>query len=195
MLPAQPSSSSGLAVFDTGCVSVGPAAVVDEALHARRADLLRRYDVNDFATREKVYAVEPRRDPLEAHGEPVPRPSDGPFDAGDGVPDNRAIPDRNPELYTKRSPSAMARRPLLIPVLVLALISGRTALADDEGWVPLFDGKTLDGWKVNGGTASYKVEDGAIVGTTVEGSPNTFLCKGDFKDFVLELEVKCDPAG
>ena len=34
---------------------------------------------------------------------------------------------------------------------------------------------------------------GAIVGTTVEGSPNTFLCKGDYKDFVLELEVKCDP--
>ena len=59
--------------------------------------------------------------------------------------------------------------------------------------MPLFDGKTLDGWKVNGGTASYKVEDGAIVGTTVEGSPNTFLCKGDYKDFVLELEVKCDP--
>ena len=59
--------------------------------------------------------------------------------------------------------------------------------------MPLFDGKTLDGWKVNGGIAAYKVEDGAIVGTTVEGSPNTFLCKGDFKDFVLELEVKCDP--
>ena len=32
-----------------------------------------------------------------------------------------------------------------------------------------------------------------IVGTTVEGSPNTFLCKGDFRDFVLELDVKCDP--
>jgi hypothetical protein len=32
-----------------------------------------------------------------------------------------------------------------------------------------------------------------IVGTTVLGSPNTFLCKGDFKDFVLEVEVKCDP--
>ena len=31
-------------------------------------------------------------------------------------------------------------------------------------------------------------------GTTAEGSPNTFLCKGDFKDFALELEVKCDPA-
>ena len=65
--------------------------------------------------------------------------------------------------------------------------------ADDEGWVSLFDGKTLDGWKVTAARPKYKVEDGAIVGTTVEGSPNTFLCKGDFKDFVLELEVRCDP--
>ena len=81
-------------------------------------------------------------------------------------------------------------------VLILALMAlsslTPTTLAE-EGWVPLFDGKTLDGWKVNGGFAKYTVEDGAIVGTTVEGSPNTFLCKGDFKDFVLELEVRCDP--
>src|SRR5580693_5920414 len=77
--------------------------------------------------------------------------------------------------------------------IALAFIPGVKDLADGSGWVSLFDGKTVDGWKVNGGTASYKVEDGAIVGTTVEGSPNTFLCKGDFKDFVLELDVKCDP--
>jgi hypothetical protein len=79
--------------------------------------------------------------------------------------------------------------------LVLLAIScyATTAVADD-GWMPLFDGRSLDGWKVHGGFASYKVENGAIVGTTVEGSPNTFLCKGDFSDFVLELEVKCDPA-
>jgi acetyl esterase/lipase len=89
----------------------------------------------------------------------------------------------------------MTRRPILIPVLAFALAttSGGTGLADDGGWTTLFDGKSLDGWKVNGGTASYKVEGGAIVGTTVEGSPNTFLCKGDYKDFVLELDVKCDP--
>ena len=90
----------------------------------------------------------------------------------------------------------MTKRPLLIPLVALALTAtlAGTGRADESGWVPLFDGKSLDGWKVNGGFASYKVEDGAIVGTTVEGSPNTFLCKGDFKDFVLELEVKCDPA-
>ncbi len=65
--------------------------------------------------------------------------------------------------------------------------------AADEGWKELFDGKTLEGWTVRGGFATYKVEDGTIVGTTAEGSPNSFLCKGDYKDFVLEAEVLCDP--
>jgi len=87
----------------------------------------------------------------------------------------------------------MTRPWILIPLLALALILSRTAVADDERSTPLFDGKTLDGWTIRGGFASYKVEDGAIVGTTAEGSSNTFICKGDFKDFVLELEVKCDP--
>jgi arsenite methyltransferase len=53
-------SSPGPAVVDAGCCSVGPAAVVDEALHARLADLLRRYDVNDYAASVKVFAVKPR---------------------------------------------------------------------------------------------------------------------------------------
>lgn len=73
----------------------------------------------------------------------------------------------------------------------LGLVACFAAAAD---MVPLFDGKTLDGWEVKSGTAAYKVEDGAIVGTTVEGSPNTFLCtKKTYGDFVLEFEVKCDP--
>lgn len=80
--------------------------------------------------------------------------------------------------------------PLLL--LPLALLAGSAPPADKE-WTNLFDGKTLDGWMVNGGTAKYAVEDGTIVGTTVEGSPNTFLCKGDYADFELTVEVKCDP--
>jgi acetyl esterase/lipase len=78
---------------------------------------------------------------------------------------------------------------LIFPLLLLS-----AAHADAADWKALFDGKTLDGWAVNGGHAEYNVDDGTIVGTTVEGSPNTFLCKGDFTDFELELEVKCDPA-
>ncbi len=53
-------TSPGLAVVDAGCCPVGPAAVVDEALHARLADLLRQYDVNDYAASVKVFAVKPR---------------------------------------------------------------------------------------------------------------------------------------
>ena len=64
---------------------------------------------------------------------------------------------------------------------------------DGDGWQSLFDGKSLDGWTVRGGKATYEVVDGVIVGTTVEGSPNTFLCRGPYADFVLEFEVKKDP--
>jgi SAM-dependent methyltransferase len=55
-----PSSAMGLTVVDSGCCTPGPAAVVDEALHARLADLLRRYDVNHYAASVKVFAVRPR---------------------------------------------------------------------------------------------------------------------------------------
>ena len=57
--PAAP-PPGGLAVVDAGCCSAGPAAIVDEALHARLADLLRRYDVNDYAASVKVFALKPR---------------------------------------------------------------------------------------------------------------------------------------
>jgi hypothetical protein len=83
---------------------------------------------------------------------------------------------------------------LILAIVLVSMVAPAGALpADDEGFTPLFDGKTLEGWTVRGGTAAYKVDDGVIVGKTVEGSSNTFLCKGDYKDFVLELEVKCDP--
>jgi hypothetical protein len=68
------------------------------------------------------------------------------------------------------------------------------APATGDGWVVLFDGRTLEGWTVRGGKARYEVKDGEIVGTTVEGSPNTFLCRGDYTDFVFEVEVLCDRA-
>lgn len=65
--------------------------------------------------------------------------------------------------------------------------------ARDDGWVALFDGKTLDGWEVKNGTATYAAEDGCIVGRTTEGSRNTFLCtKKEYGDFELKFEVKVD---
>ena len=65
------------------------------------------------------------------------------------------------------------------------------ALGQNDGWVTLFDGHSIQGWTVKSGKAAYTVEDGAIVGRTVEGSPNSFLCSPkEYGDFELEFEVK-----
>ena len=68
-------------------------------------------------------------------------------------------------------------------------------LAADPKPVRLFDGKSLKGWTQCNGTAKYTVEDGVILGTTVEGSPNSFLCTDkEYADFILEFETRTDPA-
>ena len=78
---------------------------------------------------------------------------------------------------------------LLISLIITQIASAQSG----KGWVDLFDGKTLNGWKKITGTADYKIEDGAIVGITVPGSPNTFLVtEKEYGDFVLELEVKIE---
>ncbi len=84
----------------------------------------------------------------------------------------------------------MLRISLALSVL-LALVT--TSAAPAEEWTSLFDGKTLEGWTQKNGTATYRVEEGAIVGKTSEGSPNSFLCSDkEYGDFELEFEVKCD---
>lgn len=60
-------------------------------------------------------------------------------------------------------------------------------------WVNMIDDTTLNGWSVVGGNATYKVQDGTIVGTTVKNTPNTFLRSDKFYgDFILELDYKVD---
>ncbi len=60
-------------------------------------------------------------------------------------------------------------------------------------WTDIFDGKTLKGWVQLNGTHEYFVEDGSIVGRTVKGSPNSFLCTLDeFDDFELTLDIMVD---
>ena len=82
-----------------------------------------------------------------------------------------------------------------LPVAIAAsllLFTQSAANADHhEGWVNMFNGKTLAGWTQKNGTATYQVVDGAILGTTSEGSPNSFLCSvTEYGDFELEFEVK-----
>ncbi|MCP4645729.1 MAG: DUF1080 domain-containing protein [bacterium] len=92
-----------------------------------------------------------------------------------------------------------------LAILIVAGLACTAVLAQEtENWVSLFDGKTLDGWTQRGGVAPYRVEDDAVVGTTVpgrevngkkeSGTPNSFLCTDRmYGDFILELEFKVDP--
>ncbi|NNC88023.1 MAG: DUF1080 domain-containing protein [Akkermansiaceae bacterium] len=82
-------------------------------------------------------------------------------------------------------------------ILAAAALGAGSALADHhkkgKGEVDLFNGKDLTGWTIKNGTATYRIEDGAIVGKTAEGSPNTFLCTDKhYGDFELTFEVKVD---
>lgn len=84
---------------------------------------------------------------------------------------------------------------LLAVVLCVAVCLGAIGrAADEEGFVPLFDGKSLEGWKQHGGKAKYRVENGEIVGSSVPNTPNSFLCtEKEYGDFILEVEFKVDP--
>src|SRR6187402_202608 len=63
--------------------------------------------------------------------------------------------------------------------------------AQSNNWQSLFDGKTLKGWKQVTGSAIYTAENGMIVGTTADKSPNSFLVSDQrlTGDFVLEMET------
>ena len=83
------------------------------------------------------------------------------------------------------------RSALLSLVAGLCLIATAFSAAAEVEWQPLFNGENLDGWTQRNGTALYKIEDGAIVGYTVAGSPNSFLCTDQtYANFVLELEFR-----
>jgi hypothetical protein len=81
-----------------------------------------------------------------------------------------------------------------ISTAAIAVLLSASPCAFGGGWIKIFDGKSLKGWKVHSGFAKYTAEKGAIVGTAVLKSPNSFLCtQREFADFVLEFEVKVGP--
>ena len=63
----------------------------------------------------------------------------------------------------------------------VALALCLSATAADKG-TPLFDGKTLNGWKQLGGAADYQVIDGAIFSFVVATDPEAILLVEAFDD-------------
>lgn len=81
----------------------------------------------------------------------------------------------------------------LVLILLVSILNISSSKAQTNGWVNLFDGKTLNGWKTLAGTAKYSVENGMIAGTTVANSGNTFLAtEKEYGNFILELDIKIE---
>lgn len=62
--------------------------------------------------------------------------------------------------------------------------------AQEDGWIKMFDGKSLDGWKVNENPDSWRVEDGLLV---CDGPRAHLFYVGQeepFENFHFKAEVK-----
>ena len=78
--------------------------------------------------------------------------------------------------------------------IVAAALGCAIMAAAEPGFQPLFDGKTLDGWKlVDQRGSGWVVENGMIV--CPEGSGGKLMTLGEYGDFVLRLEYRIGPAG
>jgi hypothetical protein len=84
----------------------------------------------------------------------------------------------------------------MAPILRAALREGGHAVADEEGFVPLFDGRTLGAWKPHDGmpalhqAGKWWAEDGELRGRQEPpGKGGLLWLEGPFTDFVLKLQV------
>ncbi|MCA9144747.1 MAG: DUF1080 domain-containing protein [Planctomycetaceae bacterium] len=66
-----------------------------------------------------------------------------------------------------------------------------------DGFTPMFNGQDLSGWTPKGGTCTFEVKDGVVIGQCVPGSSSTYLCtdKADYRDFVFTCEMKWEVDG
>lgn len=95
----------------------------------------------------------------------------------------------------------MRRTRTIVSVAVLSLLPAWPLVAaaqDDDGFIPIFDGLTLDGWE--GDEAYWRVEDGNLVGEITPETVirrNTFLIwrGGMVEDFELKVEYRITSRG
>jgi len=95
----------------------------------------------------------------------------------------------------------MMRGVLRVSMLVAGIVSlglpvsvAAAEKSDDAGWVQLFNGKDLTGWKVYPeGTGNWQVKDGAIVGSG--RASHLFSERGDYENFHYRVEAKINDGG
>ena len=81
---------------------------------------------------------------------------------------------------------------------LVAILSCGLAVAQDDGWVDLFNGQDLTGWKLVNpdGKASWTAVDGILTNTsTHEATGTDLMTERTFTDFELHVEFRVPPGG
>lgn len=87
----------------------------------------------------------------------------------------------------------------MVLMLTGTLTHGEAAAPSENGFVPLFDGKTLEGWKTTGNWVVE--EDGTVTLVPRPGETGWqrfdayIMTERTYKDFVLDLEFKIEKEG
>jgi hypothetical protein len=88
---------------------------------------------------------------------------------------------------------------LALAILAAAQVVAVAQLTDamkNDGWVAIFDGKSLDGWKMNAAPGErfgdFKVADGCIVGS---GNMNHLYFMEELGNFEFKIDVKINRGG
>ena len=80
-------------------------------------------------------------------------------------------------------------------IVLIATLFFALGAANPGQWIPLFDGKTLNGWRMEG-KAGWKVEGGAILGRQGPGNTGGDLyTERQWSDFELEAEFQMSSPG
>ena len=77
-------------------------------------------------------------------------------------------------------------------VLGAVLFAGCASLDREAGFLPIFDGKTLNGWKLLGGKGDgYGVKDGVLF--CAKGGGGNLLTERQYSDFIFRYEFRLEP--
>jgi hypothetical protein len=92
----------------------------------------------------------------------------------------------------------LASSAIMLIVFMISITQSCTSQNKGDGFVKIFDGKTLQGWDAD--TSFWRVENGVIVGQVFPGKPiktNTFLIYkgGQPADFEFKAEYRISPEG
>jgi len=78
---------------------------------------------------------------------------------------------------------------VVLSLFALPSALGAARASSESGWVPLFNGKDLSGWK-NNGEERWVVEDGAILGESTHNKYGYLTTEKTYRDFNLRLRFK-----